>query len=112
MTLQTRSGTPRRIARTREEILQRAEALVPVLAERATRCEELRRCPEETIADLDAVDLLRICRPARFGGDEQGWDVLCEVDQILARGCASQAWVQSVFNDHSQLLGSFPLAAQ
>jgi 3-hydroxy-9,10-secoandrosta-1,3,5(10)-triene-9,17-dione monooxygenase len=100
------------VPRTREEILGLAEALVPVLAERAARCEELRRCPEETIADLDAAELLRVCRPARFGGDEQGWDVLCEVDQILARGCASQAWVQSVFNDHAQLLGSFPLAAQ
>jgi alkylation response protein AidB-like acyl-CoA dehydrogenase len=112
MTSQAGSMPEVSAASARQEILRRAEALVPVLAERAAGCEELRRCPEETIADLDRAGLLRICRPARFGGDEQGWDVLCEIDQILARGCASQAWVQSVFNDHAQLLGSFPLAAQ
>jgi alkylation response protein AidB-like acyl-CoA dehydrogenase len=112
MTSETRSAPQAPAPRTRDAILGRAEALVPVLAERAARCEALRCCPEETIADLDQAGLLRVCRPAQFGGDEQGWDLLCEIDQILARGCASQAWVQSVFNDHSQLLGSFPPAAQ
>ncbi len=35
-----------------EELLARAEALIPVLRERAERAEELRRLPDETIADL------------------------------------------------------------
>jgi alkylation response protein AidB-like acyl-CoA dehydrogenase len=112
MTSQARSTPQSSVPRTREEILRRAAALAPLLAERAERCEEQGCCPEESIAELDAAGLLRICRPARFGGDELGWDVLCEVDLILARGCASQAWVQNVFNDHAQLLGGFPLAAQ
>lgn len=95
-----------------EELYRRAATLVPVLADRAVRCETLRQCPAETIADLDAAGLLQICRPARYGGYEYGWDVLCEVNRILARGCGSQAWVANVLNDHTQLVGAFTLEAQ
>jgi resorcinol 4-hydroxylase (FADH2) len=95
-----------------EQLYRRAEALVPVLASRADQCEALRHCPPETIGDLAAAGLLQICRPARYGGYEYGWDVLCAVNRILARGCGSQAWVANVLNDHSQLVGAFALSAQ
>jgi alkylation response protein AidB-like acyl-CoA dehydrogenase len=94
------------------ELYRRAEALIPILARRAEHCEELRHCPPETIADMDQAGLLRICRPARFGGYEYAWDVLSEVNRVLARGCGSQAWVANVLNDHTQLVGAFPLEAQ
>ena len=55
---------------------------------------------------------MQICRPARFGGYEYAWDVLSEVNRILARGCGSQAWVANVLNDHTQLVGAFALEAQ
>jgi 3-hydroxy-9,10-secoandrosta-1,3,5(10)-triene-9,17-dione monooxygenase len=102
--------TPARLSR--EELLTRAEALVPTLRARSAEAEALRRCPDATVADLAAAGLLRICQPARFGGWEHGWDVLCEVAQVLARGCGSQAWVGNIYNDHAQLLGMFPLEAQ
>jgi len=95
-----------------EELYRRAETLVPVLSERAERCEALRHCPPETIDDLAQAGLLQICRPARFGGFEYGWDVLSEVNRILAHGCGSQAWVANVLNDHTQLVGEFSLEAQ
>ena len=41
-----------------------------------------------------------------------GWDVLCEVSQTLARACGSQAWVQNIYCDHAQKVGTFPLQAQ
>jgi alkylation response protein AidB-like acyl-CoA dehydrogenase len=96
----------------REELLRRAQALVPTLRERSAACEAERRVPAETIADLVAAGLLRICQPARYGGYELGWDVLCEVSQILARACGSQAWVQHILVDHTQKVSTFPLAAQ
>jgi alkylation response protein AidB-like acyl-CoA dehydrogenase len=95
-----------------EELYRRATALAPVLAERTERSEALRHCPPETIADLTQSGLLQICRPARYGGYEYGWDVLSEVNRILARGCGSQAWVANVFNDHTQLIGEFAAEAQ
>ncbi|HEY1503278.1 MAG TPA: hypothetical protein VGF92_03205 [Stellaceae bacterium] len=97
---------------TREEMLRRAEALVPVLRDRSPACEAARRCPDESMADFDAAGFLRICQPARFGGFELGWDVLCEVGQILARGCGAQAWVSTVMGDHAQIASGLPIEAQ
>ena len=97
---------------TRAEVLRRAEALVPVLLERAPEAEKLRRCPDETVADFIASDLLNLCMPARFGGYELGYDVLCEASQTLARGCGSQAWVHMVFTDNALKLASFTPQAQ
>jgi alkylation response protein AidB-like acyl-CoA dehydrogenase len=94
------------------ELYRRAEALVPALAARAEHCETLRHCPRETVDDLARSGLLQLCRPARYGGYEYGWDVLSGVNRILARGCGSQAWVANVLNDHAQLVGAFPLEAQ
>lgn len=95
-----------------DELYARAQALVPLFAERAAKCEALRCCPAETIDALHQDGLLQLCRPARYGGYEYGWDVLCRVNRILARGCGSQAWVANVLNDHTQLVGAFALEAQ
>jgi 3-hydroxy-9,10-secoandrosta-1,3,5(10)-triene-9,17-dione monooxygenase len=97
---------------SREELLARAEALVPVLRARADACERERRCPDQTVADFEAAGLIRICQPARYGGYELGWDVRSEVCEILARGCGSQAWLVHILTDHSQKLGAFDIRAQ
>jgi alkylation response protein AidB-like acyl-CoA dehydrogenase len=97
---------------SRDDILARAENLVPVLRERAARAEALRRMPDETVADLVAAGVTRLSQPARFGGFELGWDVVCEVAMILGRGDASQAWVANVFAEHAFMAALFPEAAQ
>lgn len=97
---------------TREEALRRAEALVPVLRDRAAESEELRRCPDATIDDFVSSELLRICMPARFGGFELGYDVYCEVAKTLAHGCGSQAWVYMVLADNALKLAAFTAQAQ
>ena len=114
MPMQSETIEARRAAAvpSREELLSRAEKLVPVLRARSETCEQLRRCPDETIADFHATGLLKICQPARYGGYELGWDIRSEVGQILAHGCGSQAWVQHILTDHTQKLGAFPIAAQ
>ena len=100
----------RRLDRT--AILKRTAALVPALRERGARCETLRRVPDETIADLIDSKLLRICQPARFGGSEQGWDMLCEMSIEMAQGDGSQAWVANVYAEHPYLVAMFPDEAQ
>ena len=97
---------------SREELLRRAQVLVPVVQERAAKAEQLRRCPDETIRDYIDNDLLRICQPARYGGFEHNYDVLCEVSQTLARGCGSQAWVHMVLADNILKLASYSEQAQ
>jgi 3-hydroxy-9,10-secoandrosta-1,3,5(10)-triene-9,17-dione monooxygenase len=105
-------GGARTSKMTREEVLRRAEALVPVLRERAPEAEKLRRCPDPTIADFVSKDLLRICMPARFGGFELGYDVYCETAKTLAHGCGSQAWIFMVLADNALKLAGFSQQAQ
>lgn len=95
-----------------DDLMARAQALVPVLKQRAQQCEDQRRVPDATIADFERAGLLRMCQPARFGGYELGWDVLCDIGEVLAAACGSQAWLQHIFADHTVLVATFPLAAQ
>ncbi|MFN8636959.1 MAG: acyl-CoA dehydrogenase family protein [Chloroflexota bacterium] len=97
---------------TREEMLRRASALVPRLRERAERTEQLRRLPEETVADLVDAGLLRIGTPARFGGNGLDVDAAFEVTFELGRACGSTAWCYSVLNNHNWMLGHWPEEAQ
>ena len=97
---------------TREELLDRALALVPALRQRAQACEEARTPPPETIEDYRNTGLIRMSMPARYSGYEMGWDVLCEVTQILAAACGSQAWIQRICADHAQMVATFPPEAQ
>jgi alkylation response protein AidB-like acyl-CoA dehydrogenase len=95
-----------------EEVIDRARALAPKLKERAAEAASLRRCPDQTIAELGEAGLTRVCQPLRYGGYELGWDVLCEVSQILAAACGAQGWVQRIFADHAHMLATFPAQAQ
>ena len=95
-----------------EELRARAQALVPVLRERAPRAEELRRLPDETIADLHASGLFRMLQPAWVGGSELPYRALCELTAIVGEGCGSTAWVLANLAAHHWLLGMWPAQAQ
>jgi alkylation response protein AidB-like acyl-CoA dehydrogenase len=97
---------------TRDELLARATALVPVLAQRAGLTEQLRRIPDETVADLRQAGLLRIANPTRFGGYGHDYDAVLEVAAELGRGCGSTAWCFNVWSSHNWLMGHWPLQGQ
>lgn len=89
------------------DLVTRARALVPGLAARAGETEALRRLPDQTISELKAAGLHRICQPARFGGHEAPLDEACDTVAMLAQGCASTGWVAGVYTDHQILVGMF-----
>jgi len=97
---------------TREQMVQRAAALVPRLQERAERTEQLRRLPDETVADLVDAGLMRIVTPDRFGGVGLDFDAKLEVALELGRGCGSTAWCYSILTTHSWWIGHFPRQGQ
>ena len=90
---------------------ERALALVPTLVKRAAECERRRQLLPETIADIKAAGLHKLCQRDRFGGDELPLDKAADIITVLARGCASTAWVCAIYCDHSILLGRFDDAA-
>ncbi|MPY71135.1 MAG: hypothetical protein GEU92_13730 [Alphaproteobacteria bacterium] len=97
---------------TREDFLARARALVPTLRDRAATTEAARCVPAETVAAFKSAGLLHMTQPARYGGAEMGWDVLCEAARTLAVGDGAQAWIQAIMADHAAMLGTFPVEAQ
>ena len=64
---------------TRDDLLARARAMVPTLIERAPKCEEMRRLPDETYEDFKQAGFFKIGLPKKYGGYEMDYDVLCEV---------------------------------
>jgi len=97
---------------TREELVRRARALIPVLRERASRCESARRLLPESLADFQRAGFFRICQPKRFGGFEMGLEVLEEVLVEIGRGCVSSAWTLGILTGHAWWAAQFPEQGQ
>ena len=95
-----------------EELIARAEAMIPVLKSRAARTTAERRVPEETIAEMQAAGFFRILQPKRWGGYEMHPNVFFAVQKLLAEGCMSTGWVYGVVGGHPYELALFPDAAQ
>ena len=91
---------------------EKAEALLPKLKERAAKCEELRRLPDETLRDFHDTKLFRIHQPKRVGGAELEFSAVVTYGALLARACASSAWNWVNFAAHHMMLGMFAPQAQ
>jgi 3-hydroxy-9,10-secoandrosta-1,3,5(10)-triene-9,17-dione monooxygenase len=97
---------------TDNELWRRAESLLPRLKERAARCEELRRLPDETLRDFHDAKLFRIHQPKRVGGAELEFAAVVTYGALLAGACASSAWNWVNFTAHHMMLGMFAPQAQ
>lgn len=97
---------------TREELLRRATALVPVLRERAAHAEALRQIPAETVQDLIESRTMRVGNPARYGGIGIDYDAMYEMAWELGRGCGSTAWCYAIWTFHTWCVGHFPAEGQ
>jgi alkylation response protein AidB-like acyl-CoA dehydrogenase len=83
-----------------DELVNAARKLAPALRDRARRTEELRRIPDETVADLQAAGLFRVLQPARYGGVEADPATFADVVAALSAADASVGWVYSVLTVH------------
>ncbi len=97
---------------TREDILNRARNMVPVIRARTKQADELRRMPDETVEDFREAGFYRILQPAKFGGFELPYGMQTELAMELGRGCASSAWDASITACHAWLGGMFAPKAQ
>ncbi len=85
---------------------------MPSLRARATECEELRRVPDESIAELHKSGLFRMLQPKRVGGSELPYRALVDLSAILAEGCGSTSWVVANLASHHWMLAMWPEQAQ
>ena len=93
---------------SREQILEAARALIPVLRARAPEAERIRRVPDETIEDLREAGLWRILRPESYGGVETDFGLMIDVTIELGRGCAATSWVYINLVAHNWMLPYWP----
>ena len=95
-----------------DDLVQRAEALVPKLVERAPEAERLRRLPDATIEDLHTTGLFRAFQPRNVGGSELPYSAFIDLCSILGRGCGSTSWVYGNLAVHHLMLGMWRAEAQ
>lgn len=97
---------------SRQELLENARRLVPILAERADQTEQNRAVLDETLADFHAAGLFRILQPPHLGGFGLDVTTHLKVAAELARGCASSAWIQTLRGFQNMLVGFYDPKAQ
>src|SRR5580693_6140802 len=93
-------------------MLERARALVPLLARRAPAATAARMLPAETIAEYRDAGILRILQPERFGGMQGRFSLFSRIVEELTFGCASSAWVYAVLAEHQWIIAQYPEQAQ
>jgi 3-hydroxy-9,10-secoandrosta-1,3,5(10)-triene-9,17-dione monooxygenase len=97
---------------SKEELIARAQAMVPKLRERALEAEENRRIPDANYEEMIAAGFARILKPTRLGGYGMTHEVSHEVIQTLGQGCGSTGWIANLVTGHPWQLGLFGLEAQ
>ncbi|KAD4060033.1 hypothetical protein GD627_02880 [Arthrobacter yangruifuii] len=94
------------------ELLSNAEALVPLLRERAAETEELRHLPAATISDFEKAGLFSAMLPATLGGSQIDLVEFVDIVRTLSRGDASAGWVGAFLMSHNLLLARYGAEAQ
>jgi len=91
-----------------DDLVAAARKLGPGLRERARETENLRRIPDETIAELHAAGLFRVLQPARYGGVEANPATFADVVMALSSADASVGWVYGVLGVHIWMTALLP----
>jgi len=90
-----------------DEAMRRAREIVPVLRERAQKCEEARVLLPENEKLLHETGLFRYHQPRRFGGMELPFVAVVDIVAELARGCPSTAWNVGNLGCHHWILAYY-----
>ncbi|WP_305093809.1 3-hydroxy-9,10-secoandrosta-1,3,5(10)-triene-9,17-dione monooxygenase oxygenase subunit [Prescottella sp. R16] len=94
------------------EVMQRIDALLPVLRERAQETEDLRRIPDESIKALQETGFFRLLQPKQWGGYEVDPVTFYTAVRNLASACGSTGWVAGIIGVHNWHLALFDQQAQ
>jgi len=78
---------------TLSEIIDRTEALLPAIGDRALQTERDRNISIETIREIRAAGLDRVMQPQRWGGFGLDVDAFFEICWRLSSACGSTGWV-------------------
>ncbi|MEE2970208.1 MAG: acyl-CoA dehydrogenase family protein [Pseudomonadota bacterium] len=90
---------------SREELLDRARQLAPLLRERASEAEDNRGISRDTHERFCEAGFYKILQPVRYGGFETDVGLVVDLAVELGRGCGSSAWVFTNLAMHGLTMG-------
>jgi 3-hydroxy-9,10-secoandrosta-1,3,5(10)-triene-9,17-dione monooxygenase len=99
------SKSARTIAPEPADLVVRARALIPVLAQRSLEQKQRRGILLETIAEMQAAGFFRVLQPRRWGGYEMDLGTFYDIEMTLAEGDMSSGWTYGVLGVVSWFLG-------
>ena len=94
------------------ELLARIAELAPMLRKNAAQGEQDRRVVEESIQACRDAGLLKIAQPKRYGGYETSMRTMLDVSAAVGAADGGTAWVVTLLNVCTWMLGTFPEKAQ
>ena len=97
---------------TPEALVERMQALKPLVAERAGEAERERRPDDEVWAALRKSGYFYLYVPRRFGGLEFDPDTYISATLPIAEACPSTGWTACFAAEHNWLIAQMPEATQ
>jgi alkylation response protein AidB-like acyl-CoA dehydrogenase len=91
-----------------DEAMERARTLTGRLRERIGRGQELRRLPDENVADILESGLYGVMKPKRYGGSELGTETMIDVTAELSAADPSTGWVYMLWTAHMWMQSQWP----
>ena len=92
---------------TGEDIVARAEAMLPLLQDDQAATEQRTMYSQETHERFREAGFYRMLMPRRYGGLEVSVSTFFRVIAAIARGCPSTGWMLSLGSGHSLQLASY-----
>jgi 3-hydroxy-9,10-secoandrosta-1,3,5(10)-triene-9,17-dione monooxygenase len=87
------------------DLIARARAMIPALAERSLAQRQARCILPETIAEMQEAGFFRVLQPGRWGGYEMELGTFYDIEMALAEGDMSTGWTYGVLGVVSWFLG-------
>jgi 3-hydroxy-9,10-secoandrosta-1,3,5(10)-triene-9,17-dione monooxygenase len=95
-----------------DELVRRAEALIPQLRENTAESEKIRKMPPASVEAVRKAGLFKVLQPRRIGGFQQSLRTHIDTIATVARACSATGWCMGVMHAHSWLMAHFPQEAQ
>jgi 3-hydroxy-9,10-secoandrosta-1,3,5(10)-triene-9,17-dione monooxygenase len=91
-----------------EELISRAESLIPLLRANANLTAQLGRLPDENIAAIEEAGLFRMLRPVNRGGYGTDAATAAAAMTHIASGCPSTCWVMQIYSGIGRMAEILP----
>ncbi|GAC57995.1 putative hydroxylase [Gordonia hirsuta DSM 44140 = NBRC 16056] len=95
-----------------QQVLDRINAVLPELAQRAQETEDARRIPDDVVALLEGTGFFKLMQPEQWGGYQVDPVTFYEAVRRIATACGSTGWVAGIVGIHNWHLALFEQQAQ